>query len=110
MPPPPTSKVAMLVEPLEAEVVVADPVPDAERVPELEEEVDDSSAYKVDAVICEPRDLYENMPPVKTADEVWLPVRVTTDGLLEPLPLALPDFEAEDADDTSEVAAVLSED
>ena len=51
MPPPPTSKVAILVEPLEAEVVVTDPVPDDLRVPELEEEVDDSSAYKVDAVI-----------------------------------------------------------
>jgi hypothetical protein len=46
MPPPPTSKVAILVEPLEAEVVVA--VPD-EPVLELAEE--DSSAYKVDAVI-----------------------------------------------------------
>jgi hypothetical protein len=38
---------------------------------------------------------------------------VTTDWLLVPLPLALAlllDLEAEDADDTSEVAAVLSED
>ena len=52
MPPPPTSKVAMLVEPLEAEVVVTLPVLDDERVPDLEEEVEDSSAYKVDAVIC----------------------------------------------------------
>jgi hypothetical protein len=50
MPPPPTSKVAMLVEPLETEVVVAVPVPD-EPVLELEEEVDVSSAYKLDAVI-----------------------------------------------------------
>jgi hypothetical protein len=48
------------------------------------------------------------MPPVKTADEVWLPVKVTTEGLLEPLPLALPDFE--DAEDTPEEAALLSED
>lgn len=51
MPPPPTSKVAMLVEPLEAEVVVAVPVPEDEPVPDLEVEVDDSSAYKVEAVI-----------------------------------------------------------
>lgn len=49
MPPPPTSKVAMLVEPLDTEVVVAVPVPDG---PVLElEEVDVSSAYKLDAVI-----------------------------------------------------------
>lgn len=51
MPPPPTSKVAMLVEPLEAEVVVAVPVPDEERVRDFEVGVDDSSAYKVEAVI-----------------------------------------------------------
>jgi hypothetical protein len=50
IPPPPTSKVAMLVEPLEAEVVVAVPMPD-EPVLELELEVDVSSAYKLDAVI-----------------------------------------------------------
>jgi len=55
-------------------------------------------------------DLYENMPPVKTADEVSLPVKVTTDGLLEPLPVALPDLEADDAEDTPEMATVLSED
>jgi hypothetical protein len=55
-------------------------------------------------------DLYENMPPVKTADEVWLPVKVTTDGLLEPLPLAPPDLVADDAEDTPEMATVLSED
>lgn len=43
----------MLVEPLEAEVVVAVPVPvpEEERVPDFEVEVDDSSAYKVEAVI-----------------------------------------------------------
>jgi hypothetical protein len=110
MPPPPTSRDATLVEPFEVDVVVIGPEPDIERVAVLEEEVYASSAYKFDAVIWEPMDLYENMLPVKTADEVWPPVKVTTDGLLKPLPLALLDLEAEAADDTSEEAAVLSED
>jgi hypothetical protein len=51
MPPPPTSKVAILVEPFEVEVVVIVPEPDIERVSALEEEVYASSAYKFDAVI-----------------------------------------------------------
>lgn len=51
-------------------------------------------------------DAYEYLPPVKTADEVSLPVNVTTEGLLEPLPVEVPDLEVEDA---SEVA-LLSED
>lgn len=96
----------MLVEPFEVEVVVAVSVPVDD--PVLDVEVEVWSAYRVDAVICwEPMDAYENLPPVKTADEVWLPVNVTTEGLLEPLPVEVPDLEAEDA---SEVAALLSED
>jgi hypothetical protein len=53
IPPPPTSRVARLVEPFEAEVVVVVlPVPDEdEPVLELDDEVDVSSAYRVDAVI-----------------------------------------------------------
>lgn len=107
MPPPPTSRVAILVEPLEAEVVVAVSVPVDDPVLEVDDVEEDLSVYSVDAVICwEPMEAYEYLPPVKTADEVSLPVNVTTAGLLEPLPVWVADVEAEDA---SEVAAVLSE-
>jgi hypothetical protein len=88
MPPPPTSRVAILVEPLEAEVVVAVLVPVDDPVLEVDDVEEDLSVYSVDAVICwEPMEAYENLPPVKTADEVSLPVNVTTAGLLEPLPV-----------------------
>lgn len=50
MPPPPTSRVAILVEPLEGEVVVAVSVPVDD--PVLDVEVEVLSAYSVDAVIC----------------------------------------------------------
>ena len=107
IPPPPTSRVAILVEPLEAEVVVAVSVPDDEPVLEVED-AEVASVRRVDAVTCSvPTEAYEKGPPVKTADETSLPVNVTTAGLLEPLPLRVPDVEAEDA---SEVAVVLSED
>lgn len=50
MPPPPTNRVAILVEPLEGEVVVAVSVPVDDTVLDVEVEV--LSAYSVDAVIC----------------------------------------------------------
>ena len=104
MPPPPTNRVAILVEPLEVEVVVAVSVPVDDPVFDVED-VEVLPAYSVDAVICwEPMEAYENLPPVKTADEVSLPVNVTTDGLLEPLPVCVPDVEAEDASEVAELS------